>query len=138
MGSPISCIPRLFTSTISKTPFFEEISYQFWKRYVDNTFTFINSSLHKVHLILKIINSINNPINVWNWKQSCTIFYWHTCFSRRWKLYKFCLSQNLRCFRTTAFLPSSKTKKMSEFNTFVNCSLNICSDPISFNSKCNI
>ena len=43
---------------------FKKISFSFWTRYVDDTFTLIDTSLHNVDHILQTMNSIDNNIQL--------------------------------------------------------------------------
>ena len=48
--------------TTLKTFSLKKISFPFWTRYVDDTFTLIGTSRHNVDQILQTMNSINNNI----------------------------------------------------------------------------
>ena len=62
MGSALSPILADICTRCLKTPLFEKISSHFWSRYVEDTFTFIDISLHKVDQVLQTMNSIDNNI----------------------------------------------------------------------------
>ena len=62
MGYPLSPIlvdiyMHYFANTL-----FEKISFPLWTRYVDDTFTLIDTSVHNVNHLLQIMNSIDNNI----------------------------------------------------------------------------
>ena len=62
MGSPLSLILADISMHYFENTFFEKISFPFWTRYVDDTFTLIDTSLHNIDHILQIMNSIDNNI----------------------------------------------------------------------------
>ena len=61
-NAPLSAILADIYMHYFENTLFEKISFPFWTRYVDNTFTPIDTSLHNVDHILQTMNSIDNNI----------------------------------------------------------------------------
>ena len=62
MSSPLSPILEDIYMHYFENTLFEKISFPFWTRYVDDTFTLIDTSLNNVDHILQTMNSIDNNI----------------------------------------------------------------------------
>ena len=62
MVSPLSSVLIDIYMHYLENNLFGKISFRFGTRYIDDTYTLFDTSLHKIHYILQIINSINNNI----------------------------------------------------------------------------
>ena len=124
---------QTFTCTILKN-----FLSLFWTRYVDDTFTLIDTSLQNVDHILQTMNSIDINIQfTYEIENIGVLPFLGTLFS--------CTDEGFstsvyRKIFTVSLPPHSRSchptsQKMATFYTFVDRAFNICSDPISFNSK---
>ena len=118
-----------------KTPSLRKISFPFFTCCIDDTFTLIDIALHKVDHNLQIINSIdNNNKSTYEIKNNGVLPLSDTfvpCTDER-----FSTSVYRKYFAVSptphACFCHSLSKKMVSSYTFINCDLNICSNPSSF------
>ena len=128
----------MYLCIISKTHFFEKISFPSWTRYVDDTFTLTDTSLHNVDNILLIMNSIDNNIQfTYEIENSGELPFLDTLVFRTDEGFS---TSVYRKHFPISLTPHARSyhppdQKMAAFYTFVNCALNYCPDPISFNSE---
>ena len=138
MGSPLSPILADIYMHYFENTLFEKISFPFWTRYVDDTFTLIDTSLHNVDHILQTMNSIDNNIQfTCEIEKNSVLPFLGTLVYRTDEGF----SASVYRKNFAVFLPpharscNLPRQKMATFYTFVNRALNICSNPISFNSE---
>ena len=121
---------QTLTCTTLKT-LFEKNSLPFWTRYVDDTFTW--TPLHNADHILQTMNSVDNNIQfAYEIGNNGVVPFLDTLASRTEK--GFLTSVYRKHFAVVSLPPHARSyhlpnQKTAAFYTFVNCALNICSDP---------
>ena len=135
---PFHLFSQRYLCTTLKTLSLKKISFLFWTRYVNATFTLINTFLHIVDHILQTLNwSENYILFMYEIENSGALPFLNALVSRGnegfstsvyRKIFAVSLPQHARSCH-----PSSQ--KMAAFYTFVKPALNNCSDHFSFNNE---